>query len=189
MELEVFKSAWRRHTLEGHLSRPVRFVRSTAIHDLQRSEEMSRLVFAGLFGLLALAVSFVVVPPGAARIGARMLAAALLGDAIAGVVLLARRARARPADSMVEFIARENRQLESRMRMERYSQWLTGVLGSVTLILLLFYPTPAGGREKALETLFRMVIMTAFLAVAWRRAKSRSKEIHRELQRYLRDFE
>ena len=43
-------------------------------------------------------------------------------------------------------------------------------------------------RESAYDALGRKAVVTAFLAVAWRKAKSRSAEIQRELEHYLDDL-
>jgi hypothetical protein len=63
------------------------------------------------------------------------------------------------------------------------------LLAGITLLLLIFDPKPATLRENLVEPFGRMAIITAFLAVAWRRAKSRSREISVELERYLKDLE
>ncbi len=195
MELEGFKSAWQNQSTHAHdlssahISRSLRFVRTSAIRDLQRSEEWSRLIFCLLFSLVAVGVSFVVLAPGAARIGTLLFAAALVVDGITGVVLLAHRLREPATTTVLEFISREHRQIETRLRFERYSQRLMIVLAIVALLLLVFAPRPAGAREGAMDVLVRMAIITSFLAVAWRRAKSRSKDVRSELERYLNDLE
>lgn len=196
MELERFKSAWQQQSAGGHLvtspariSRSLQFLRTSSIRDLQRSEELSRLVFSLLFALLAVGASVMVMGPGAGRIAAWLFAAALLADCVGGVALLARRFREPATANMLEFIKREQRQVETRLRLERYSQRLMFVLAAVALLLALFGPKPANLRENAFDALWRTAIVTAFLAVAWRRAKSRSKEIHRELGQYLKDLE
>ncbi len=195
MEFEAYKSAWQRQPVEGHplssgtpLSRSVQFVRTGAIRDLQRSEELSRLISCLLFALVATGASLVVVPPGGARIAAWLFAAALLVDAVAGVALVVRRFREPATTTLLEFISREHRLAESRLRFERYSRWTMVTLAAVTLVLLFFIPRPAGLRENALEALARMAIVTAFLAVAWRRVKSKSRQTHSELERYLEDL-
>lgn len=196
MELEGFKSAWQNQTVEAHSlpspirsSRSLQFLRTSAIRDLQRSEEWSRLIFCLLFGLLAVGVSFKVMPAGAGRIAAWLFAVALLVESVAGMVLLARRFRAPATAAMLEFISREYRQAETRLRYERSIQRLRLVLLAVALLVLLFSPRPIDLRDNSLDALERMAILTAFLAFAWRRAKSRSKEVRRELERYLRDLE
>lgn len=194
MELEGFKSAWQEQSTHAHdislaqVSRSLRYVRTSAIRDLQRSEEWSRLIFCLLFSLVAVAVSFVVLAPGAARIGTMLFAAALIVDGITGVALLARRLREPATTTVLEFISREHRQIESRLRFERYSLRLMIVLAAVALLLLVFAPKPADVREGAIDILVRMAIITSFLAVAWRRAKARSKDVHSELERYLTDL-
>jgi hypothetical protein len=50
-------------------------------------------------------------------------------------------------------------------------------------------PHPATVRENAFDALERMAILVAFLVVVWRHANSRSKDIRRELERYLKDLE
>ncbi len=196
MELEGFKSAWQKQSLGGPaLSSPVRgsrslqFLRASAIHDLQRSDELSRLVFSLLFALVAIGASLVVMAPGAARIGAWLFAAALLVDGVTGVALLARRYHEPSTATVMEYISREHRQVEARLRFERYSQRIMIVLAVAALLLLFFAPRPVNLRESALDVLVRMAIVTSFLAVAWRRVKSRSKDVRRELERYLNDLE
>ena len=90
---------------------------------------------------------------------------------------------------MVEFISREYRQIETRLRFERYSQRIIFTLGAMILLLSIFGPRPLEHRANAFEMLGRMAIVTAFLAFAWRRAKSRSGELRDELERYLKDLE
>ena len=196
MELERYKSAWQKQTLQGHdlstpagISRSLQFLRTSAIRDLQRSDEVSRFVFCLLFALLAIGASFAVMTPGVGRIAAWLFAVALLVDGAAGLTLLARRYRRPATASMVEFISRERDQLEMRARFDRYSQGLMILLAAVTLLLLIFAPHPINLRDNALDALQRMAIVTAFLAVAWRRAKSRSREVSRELDRYLKDLQ
>lgn len=196
MELEGFKSAWQKQSIErhslsspSHASRSVRFLRASAIKDLQRSDEVSRLLFSFLFALVAIGVSVAVMSPGAARVAAWLFAAALLVDGAAGVVLLARRFGAPATESMVEFIKREHQQAETRLRLERHSRGFMLALAVVALALLLFAPHPAGVRENALDALTRMALVTGFLLFAWRRSKSRSAEVCRELDSYLKDLE
>jgi hypothetical protein len=195
MDLEGFKAAWQKQSVEGRslsspasISRSLQFLRTSAIRDLQRSEELSRLIFSFLFALLAIGASLVVMIPGAGRIAAWLFAAALLADGIAGVALLARRFRQPATATMLEFISREHRQVQSRLRFERYSRWLMLILAAIVLLLLVFAPRPVNLRDNALDALQRMAIVTAFLAVAWRRAKSGSREVCRELERYLKDL-
>lgn len=196
MELERFKSAWQNQSVEGHplpspahVSRSVQFLRTSAIRDLQRSDELSRFVFCLLFALVAIAVSLVMMSPGASRIAAWLFAAALLIDGVAGVALLALRFREPATATMLEFISRECRHVETRIRFERYSQRLIFMLAAVALLLLILLPRPIYLHQDAFDVLGRMAIVTAFLAYAWGRAKSRSGEIRRELERYLRDLE
>ncbi len=194
MELEGFKSAWQQRTMEsyslsspGGASRSVRFLRISTARDIQRSEELSRLIFSLLFGLVAVAASFVVMAPGAGRVVAWMFAAALLVDGVAGFVLLVRRLRQAATDNMIQFIAREYRQVEARLRIEIYTQGVMLILAAAAVVLLVFGPDVATGRDNV----FRMGIVTAFLAVAWRRgrSRSRSREISHELRNYLKDLE
>jgi hypothetical protein len=59
--------------------------------------------------------------------------------------------------------------------------------GALALLVLILRPRPLDSREDAFDMLGRMGIVTAVLAFAWRRVKSRSREIRRELERYLED--
>ncbi len=191
MELEQFKSAWQKRSAEGHAlpSRSLQFVRTSAIRDLQRSELVSRLVFSLLFALLAIGTSATVITSEPARIAAWLFAAALLVDSGVGLILLARRLREPATTTIAEFISREHRQIQSRVGFEHYSQGFMFALAVVALLVLLFFHRPSSGRESALDALQRMAIMTAFLAVAWWRAKSRSREIRRELEHYLNELQ
>jgi hypothetical protein len=196
MEFEGFKSAWQRQYTEGQslssslpVSRSLQFLRTSAIHDLQRSDELSRFIFSLLFALVAIGASLKVLSPGAGRIAAWLFAAALLVDGITGMALLVYRHREQATSTMVEYVRREHRMAETRLRLERYSQRLMVLLAGITLLLLLFDPKPVLLRENLVEPFGRMAIITAFLAVAWRRAKSRSREIRSELERYLKDLE
>jgi len=195
MEIESLRSAWQNRSLAGGpfpasagSSRSLQYIRASAICDLQRSDDLSRFIFCLLFALVAIGVSFAVIPPGAARIAAWLLALALVIDGIASLVLLARRFREPATSTMLEFIRREHCQVETRLRFDRFSQWLMITLAVVVLVVLLFTPGPANLRENALDTLQRMAIVTVFLAVAWRRAKSPSRATCRELERYLNDL-
>lgn len=105
------------------------------------------------------------------------------------MVLLMRRLRAPATTSMVEFISREYRQVESRLRIERYSQRFMVLLAAAALLLVMVFPSPPDSRENAIESLERMAVVTAFLAVAWRRTKNRLVEISHELERYMKDLE
>ncbi len=195
MELEGFKSAWQKQSVEGHplssrlrSSRSLQFVRTGAIHDRHRSEEFSRLVFSLLFALVLIGVSVVLMSPGPGRIAAWIFAAALLVDGLAGVVLLVHRLKEPATTTMLEFISREHRHVETRLRVERYSQRLIFGLGAVALLVLILSPRPLDSRADAFDVLGRMAIVTAFLAFAWRRVKSGSLETRRELERYLDDL-
>ncbi len=90
---------------------------------------------------------------------------------------------------MLEFISREQRQVETRLRLERYTQRIILVLAALALAVLYIVPRPAELRANALDALERMAVVTFFLAFAWRRLSSRSKEIRRELDGYLKDLE
>jgi len=190
MEFERFKSAWQKQSAEGHAlpSRSLQFVRTSAIRDLQRSDMVSRLVFNFLFALLAVGTSVTIMTAAPARIAAWLFAAALLADSIAGLMLLARRSGKPATATMMEFISREHRQIQSHVRLERYSQGVIFVLAALALLILVFARGPANVHEGSLDALQRMAIMTVFLAVAWRRAKSRSREIRSELEHYLNDL-
>ena len=195
MELEGYKTAWQRrpvedHTLAdaAHLSRSLSFLRTSVIRDLQRSEEVSRFVFSLLFALIAVGASLIVVPRGVGRWAWWLFAAALLTDGIGGMVLRVRRWRQPVTATMVEFIRREHSQLAAHVRFERFSLWLMAGLAALALLLAIFGPRPVNPREYAFDALGKMAILTAFLAVAWRRAKSRSRELRRELERYLKDL-
>ncbi len=195
MELEGFKSAWQNQSVEGdplssrlRNSRSLQFLRTSAIHDLQRSEELSRRVFSLLFALVVIGVSVVLMSAGPGRIAAWIFAAALLVDSLASVALLAHRLREPATTTMLDFISREHRHVEARLRVERYSQRLIFVLGAVALLLLILSPRPLDSRADAFDVLGRMAVVTAFLAFAWRRVKSRSLETRRELERYLNDL-
>jgi hypothetical protein len=196
MELEQFKSAWQSQPVEGHslpspvrISQSLQFLRTSVIRDLQRSDELSRLIFSFLFALVVVGVSFVLMTPGAGRKAAWLFATALLVDGVAGVALLARRFREPPTATLLDFIRREHRQVETRLRFERYSQRLMFLLAAAALLLLIFSPTPLNLRENLFDPFGRMVVVTGFLALAWRKAKSRSREIRREIERYLKDLE
>ena len=196
MEFEGFKSAWQRQSVEGILpssragvSRSVQFVRTGAIRDLQRSEELARVVFCLLFGLVAIGGSFLMMAPGAGRVAAWLFALALIVDSGTGLVLLARRFRDPAMTTTLEFIRSEYRQVETRLRLERISQPLTVALAAAALLLMMFTPRPIDSRASAFDSLGRMAIVTAFLAFAWRRSKSRSPAIRRELEHYLKDLQ
>lgn len=195
MELDRYKAAWQHQPMEGHslpslahVSRSLHFLRTSAVRDLQRSDELLRLIFGVLFALLVIGASLMVLPPGAGRIEAWLLAAALLVDGVAGMVLLSRRLHGPSTTSMLEFIRKEHRQVETRLQLERYSQWVMFILAAIALLVAIFTPRPIDLRESALDALGRVAVVTALLAVAWRRAKLRSKEIRRELERHLRDL-
>jgi hypothetical protein len=195
MELEGYKTAWQKRPVEdqalartAHLSQSLSFFRTSVIRDLQRSDEVSRLVFSLLFALVAVGASLILMPQGTSRWAWWLFAALLLADGIGGVALRVRRWRQPVTETMVDFIRREHSQLAAHLRFERFSQWLTVGLAVLALLLAIFGPRPVDPRESAYDALGKMAILTAFLAVAWRRAKSRSKEACREIERYLKDL-
>lgn len=195
MGMDMYKSAWQNRPpgdtiLHGgeHLSRSVRFLRASAIRDLQKSEEVSRLVFGVLFALVAVGATSALMTAGGARIASWLLASALLADSFAGFLLLASRFRERGTVTMLEYVSRELRHLQKRLRFERTFHRLLVALGGITLLVFYFTPAPAGAREGAYEVLGRMVMLTGFLVLAWRRAKSKSGETRRELESYLKEF-
>ncbi len=197
MEIEGFKSAWQKQSLEARgplssgapVSRSLQFLRTSSIRDLHRSEELSRSIFSLLFALVAVGVSIVLMAPGTGRVAAWLFALALLVDGIAGMALLTRRLRQAVTSSTLEFIKREHSQIRTRLRFERYAQRLILVLGAIALLLLLVNPAPADLRRNLFDPFGRMAVMTAFLALVWRRAKSRSKETCRELEHFLKDLQ
>jgi hypothetical protein len=196
MDLNDCKTAWQRRPADepafsglGGIPRHLRLLRTSAIRDLQRSEEWARFIFSFLFALVAAGASFAMMHSAAARIAAWLFALALLVDGTTGLVLLIKRYRAPATSTMVEFISREYRQVENHLRFERYSHRIMILLAAVTLVLLFVSPTPLSLRENQLDALGRMAVVTAFLAVAWRRTRTQSPEIRGELERYLRDLE
>ncbi len=196
MELERFKSAWQQRSVAGNphssrapVSQSLHFLRTSAMRDLQRSDEVSRFIFSILFALVSVAVSLVVMPPGTSRIAAWLLALVLVVDGIMGMTLLACRFRAPATATMMEFISREQRHAEMRIRFETFTRRFTLALAAAALLIVLLAPRPLGLRESAMDSLARMAVLTAFLALAWRRAKSRSGDIRRELEGYLKDLE
>ncbi len=197
MEFEGFKSAWRNQPLGAHsmfpsqasISRSLQFLRTSSIRDLQRSEELSRFIFSLLFGLLAIGASFVLMGSAIGRIAAWLFALSLLADGAAGMTLLIRRMHDSVTSTTLDFIKREHGQVQARIRLERYSQRFMIVLGLLAILLLVFSPTPVIQRQNIFEPFCRVAVVTAFLALAWRRAKSRSKETCRELQSFLEEFD
>ena len=195
MELEGYKAAWQKRPVEdqalartARLSQSLSFLRTSVIRDLRRSEEVSRLVFSLLFALVAVGASLILMPRGAGRWAWWLFAALLLADGIGSVALRVRRWRQPVTATMIEFIKREHSQLAAHLRFERYSQWLMVGLAALALLLAIFGPRPVNPGENAYDALGKMAILTAFLAVAWRRVRSRSKEACRELERYLEDL-
>jgi hypothetical protein len=196
MELEGLKSTWQDRSLRmnslaspTHISRSLQFLRTSSIRDLQRSAELTRFIFSLLFALVAIGASIVVIPPGLVRIAAWLLAVALLIDGLGGLVLLIRRLQTPATGTMLDFISREHSQVNLCIRFENYSQGFMILLAVITVLILLFAPHPAAPRENAFDALVRMAIVVAFLVVVWRHARSRSKDIRRELERYLKDLE
>lgn len=196
MEIEGFKSAWQKHFLEGQpsstaagLSPSLRFLRTSAIRDVQRSDELSRLIFCFLFALVTAGASMLLMAPGVSRVAAWLLALALVVEALTGVALLTRRFRAPATATVLDFIRREHSQVETRLRLELYSQRLLWVLAAAAVLLLILNPAPPNLRENIFDPFGRMAVVTGFLALAWRRAKSRSGEVRRELERYLKDLD
>ncbi len=197
MEFEGFKSAWQKQPLgdqalfpsQASISRSLQFLRTSSIRDLHRSEELSRFIFSLLFALVAVGTSLKLMGPGVGRIAAWLFALSLLVDGVAGMALLTRRLHDSVTATTIDFIKREHRQVQTRVRLELYSQRFMIVLGLIALLLLIFSPTPIIQRQNIFEPFCRMAVVTAFLALAWRRAKSRSKETCRELEHFLNDLE
>ena len=203
MELEGLKMAWQKRFIGGdpllsptRLSQSLQYLRTSTIRDLQGSEELTRLIFSFLFALLAVGISIAapigrpIMPGMAGRLVAWLFAAALLFDGITGVILLIRRYREPATSTMVDFISKENRHVETRLQLERYSQTVMLILAAVAILLVLFSPHPKDYIDWAADNLWRMAVATAFLAVAWRRVRSRSQsaEFHRELEGFLKDL-
>jgi hypothetical protein len=88
---------------------------------------------------------------------------------------------------MIEFIRREHGHLAARGRCERCAQRLTVGLAAIVLLLALFGLQPADPRGSAYGSPGEMAVLTAFLAVVRRQVKAQSKEVCRELERYLED--
>jgi len=196
MEIDQFKSAWQNRSVEDPSpasppvpSRSLPFLRASNIRDLQRCYDLSRIFLSFLFALLLIGAAFKVMITGASRIAACLFAAALLADGISSLALLTRRFHESATATMLEYIARESRQLGVRLRLERYCRILMYTLGIITLAILALGPMPAAAREQALDACARMALATAFLTVAWRRAKSRSMEMRRELDRYVKELQ
>lgn len=134
----------------GISSNSCKLLRTSSIRDLQRSEEVARLTFSILFALVAVAVSPVVINGGAARIAAGLFALALLADGAISFMLLIGRFRAPARETLVDFISSEYRQIENRLRFERYSQRFMILFASITLILMLLIPQSAQGHRERL---------------------------------------
>ncbi len=196
MELDQYKSAWQRQSADGpdgstpvHGSHSVHFLRASAIHDLLHSDDLTRLIFDLLFALLAVGVSFRVMPPGPGRIVAWLLAAMLTVDAITGLALVTRRLPRSKAASMLDFIRNECRQADARLQFDKFSQWIVFALAAAALLAALFGPKPVEPRTNAFDALARAAGVTACLAVAWRRAKSGTRDVRSELERHLKDLQ
>jgi hypothetical protein len=195
MEIDKFKTAWQQQSFERNPlgstapgSRSVQFLRASLFRDLQKSEELQRLIFCPLFALVFAGAAFIIMPAGAGRMAAILLGIALASDGFVGAILLTHRYGTPPTSSMLDFVRREREQVLTRIRVERYSRVLMlGLFAAAVVVLAVRRPvvTP---REGAFEALGTMAVMTAFLAFAWRRAKSRSREFSRVLDRYLRDL-
>jgi len=167
----------------------LQFLRTSSMRDVQRSDELSRFISSLLFALVAIAVALVVMSPGVSRIAAWLLALVLIVDGITGMALLLHRLRAPATATMTEFISREERHAAMRVQLETYTRRFTLALAAVALLVVLFAPRSLSLRESAIDSLAGMAILTAFLALAWRRAKSRSNDIRRELEGYLNDLQ
>jgi len=197
MEFEGFKSAWQKQPLGEHstfpsqssISRSLRLLHTSSIRDLQRSEELSRFIISVLFALVAVGASMVLMAPGAGRVAAWLFALSLLADGIAGMALVTRRMNQSVADTTLDFIRREHRHVQTRVRLERYSQRLMVILGLIALGLLVFVPVSIAGHQNLFEPFCRVAVLTAFLTLVWRRAKSRSRETCRELEHFLNELE
>jgi hypothetical protein len=190
MELEGFKWEWQKQSLEfdppgrTHLSTG-QFWRRSASRDLERSDERARVAFAFLFALLAVGGSLAVVPPGPGQIVAWLFAAALTFDVVLGAVLLTRRYRKPATETILEFVSREHRYQSTRLRWEGYSQALMFLFAGVALLSAI-----VGQPANIVDGIVRMALGTILLAIALRRAKSRSRsyEICRELESHLKDL-
>ena len=195
MEFESFKTAWQQQSFGGNplpsappRSRSVQFLRASVFRDLQRSDELQRFIFCPLFALVFGATAFVLMPSGAGRVAAVLLGVALAVDGIVGGILLIFRFGSAATSTMVDFVRGEKAHVQHRIRLERYSRVLMLGLFLAAVFALAVNRPAATPREGAFEALGTMGVMTAFLAFAWRRAKSRSREFHRTLDRYLRDL-
>ena len=203
MELEGLKMAWQKRFIGGdpllsptRLSQSLQYLRTSTIRDLRKSEELARLIFSFLFSLLAVGISLAahggrpLMPAMAGRVVAWLFAAALLFDAVTGVILVVRRYHEPATSTILDFISKEHRHVETRLQVERYSQAVMLILAAVAILLVIFSPSPKEFIDSAADSLWRMAVATAFLAVAWRRVRSRSQsvEIHRELEGFLKDL-
>jgi hypothetical protein len=195
MELDKYKSAWQEHSMDASLlSLPSRVpqslerLRASTVRDLHRTDEVLRVFVGFIFGLLACGVAFVVAPPGRARAVALMVALALFADGLVAARHLISRSRVPASASMLEFARAERARLEARIRFDRYSRRILFLLAAAALFAAVVYPVTGVPREVATDSLVTMACVTAVLALAWRRAKSRYSEQHRELDGYLREL-
>ncbi len=196
MELDQYKSAWQRQAADGpgraaaaRSSHSVHFLRASAIHDLQHSDDLTRLIFDLLFALLAVGMSFVAMPRGPGRIVAWLLAAMLVVDCVTGLLSVTRRLPRSKSASMLDFIRNECRQADARLQFDKFSQWIVFAFAATALLVALFGPKPVEPRTNAIDALARAAGVTACLAVAWRRAKSGTRDVRSALERHLRDLE
>jgi hypothetical protein len=90
--------------------------------------------------------------------------------------------------NMLEFVSAERQRLEARIRFDGYSRRILFLLAAISLPVAMIYPVSGGPRDVAVNSLVTMAAVTALLALAWRRAKSRYRELHRELDGYLREL-
>jgi hypothetical protein len=195
MEFDRLKTAWLQQSFGANPlgsaapgSRSVQFLRASLVRDVQRSEELQRFIFCPLFALVFGAAAFVLMPAGGGRIATFLLAAALASDGVVGAILLTRRYGAPATSTMLDFVRRERNQVQTRIRVERYARILMACLFAAALVIF-FAMRPAGTQiENAFESMGTMGVMTAFLAFVWLRAKSRTREFNRLLDRYLQEL-
>jgi hypothetical protein len=194
MEIDRFKTAWQEQTVATYLfpsaasmPRPLVFLRATAIREREKADEVARLVFAVLFSLIVAGAAFGFMDPGTGRAGALLLVVAVLADGLGGAVLLAGRSQEKAGTPILEFVRRERQNLKRRLKFERLSHRVMLFMFCLSFGLFL-WPQGGDAKAQALGTLGRTAVLTAFLAFAWWRARSRAKEQFRELDRYLADL-
>jgi len=194
VEIDRFKDAWQKQPVSpqffssgASISRPFVFLRATAIREREKADEVARLVFAFFFAVAVAGASLVLMQPGPALAGTLLLAAAVLVDGVGGAILLSGRSRDRAGASMRDFVHRETRNLERRLRFDRSSYRAMAVMFCLSLVLFL-WQQDGDPRAQALSTLGKTAVLTAFLAFAWWRARSRPKEQHQELDRCLKEL-